>query len=217
MHVISPEIALLDVPAPQSDQTGYQTGFQCKASCILPGPCAKSSVSFKQGWICRNTRMALRKKTSTCTRKRSRRSPRSMRRGASNSDKQGWLGARAEVHGVRWERCHLRNQASRMPMARSAMARAGAGTFSEDSRGRWYINICATPKQNPTKQLSLFNNSIAIDLGLCMNRRREPPRRSDFDESAAASRAGYSNRMTPRATLRPACMSAKACGASSIV
>ena len=25
----------------------------------------------------------------------------------------------------------------------------GPGNISEDSRGRWYINICATPKQKP--------------------------------------------------------------------
>ena len=42
----------------------------------------------------------------------------------------------------------------------------GGGTISEDARGRWYINICATPKQKPVQQLSLFNNSIGIDLGL---------------------------------------------------
>jgi IS605 OrfB family transposase len=42
----------------------------------------------------------------------------------------------------------------------------GPGNISEDSRGRWYINICATPKQKPMQQLSLFNDSTGIDLGL---------------------------------------------------
>jgi len=42
----------------------------------------------------------------------------------------------------------------------------GAGTISEDARGRWYINICATPKIKPMQQLALFNESIGIDLGL---------------------------------------------------
>lgn len=42
----------------------------------------------------------------------------------------------------------------------------GPGNISEDSRGRWYINICATPKQKPMQQLSLFNESTGIDLGL---------------------------------------------------
>jgi IS605 OrfB family transposase len=42
----------------------------------------------------------------------------------------------------------------------------GPGSLSEDARGRWYINICATPKQKPRQQLSLFNDAIGIDLGL---------------------------------------------------
>ena len=42
----------------------------------------------------------------------------------------------------------------------------GAGTISEDARGRWYINICATPKHKTMQQLTLFNDSIGIDLGL---------------------------------------------------
>jgi IS605 OrfB family transposase len=42
----------------------------------------------------------------------------------------------------------------------------GAGNISEDSRGCWYINICATPKQKPMHQLSLLNDSTGIDLGL---------------------------------------------------
>jgi putative transposase len=41
-----------------------------------------------------------------------------------------------------------------------------AGSISEDARGRWYINICAEPKAKPMKQLSLFNDSVGIDLGL---------------------------------------------------
>jgi len=42
----------------------------------------------------------------------------------------------------------------------------GPGSISEDARGRWYINICARPKQKPMLQLSLFNDSTGIDLGL---------------------------------------------------
>ena len=42
----------------------------------------------------------------------------------------------------------------------------GPGNISEDSRGRWYINICATPKQKPMQQRSLFNDSTGVDLGL---------------------------------------------------
>lgn len=42
----------------------------------------------------------------------------------------------------------------------------GPGSISEDARGRWYINICATPRQKPMLQLSLFNDSTGIDLGL---------------------------------------------------
>lgn len=41
------------------------------------------------------------------------------------------------------------------------------GSFSEDSQGKWYINIVAIPKINPHEQLNLFNNEcIGIDLGL---------------------------------------------------
>jgi putative transposase len=42
----------------------------------------------------------------------------------------------------------------------------GPGSISEDARGRWYINICAMPKQKPMQQLSLLNESTGIDLGL---------------------------------------------------
>jgi len=42
----------------------------------------------------------------------------------------------------------------------------GPGSISEDARGRWFINICATPKQKPMQQLTLFNDSVGIDLGL---------------------------------------------------
>jgi putative transposase len=42
----------------------------------------------------------------------------------------------------------------------------GPGNISEDARGRWYINIWATPKQKPHRQLTLFNDSTGIDLGL---------------------------------------------------
>ena len=42
----------------------------------------------------------------------------------------------------------------------------GAGNISEDARGRWYINPCATPKQKPMQRLSLFGDSAGIDLGL---------------------------------------------------
>jgi len=42
----------------------------------------------------------------------------------------------------------------------------GAGNLSEDARGRWYINLCATPKQKPMRQLPLFGDSTGIDLGL---------------------------------------------------
>jgi putative transposase len=42
----------------------------------------------------------------------------------------------------------------------------GPGSISEDSRGRWYINLCATLKQKPMRQLALFNDATGIDLGL---------------------------------------------------
>jgi IS605 OrfB family transposase len=42
----------------------------------------------------------------------------------------------------------------------------GTGNIAEDARGRWYINICATPKQEPHRQPALFNDSTGIDLGL---------------------------------------------------
>jgi IS605 OrfB family transposase len=42
----------------------------------------------------------------------------------------------------------------------------GPGTNSEDARGRWYINICATPKQKVMHQMVLFNDPVGIDLGL---------------------------------------------------
>jgi putative transposase len=42
----------------------------------------------------------------------------------------------------------------------------GPGSISEDACGRWYINICAMPKQKPMQQLSLFNEPTGIDLGL---------------------------------------------------
>jgi putative transposase len=42
----------------------------------------------------------------------------------------------------------------------------GPGSISEDARGRWYINICATFKQKSMQQMALFNESVGIDLGL---------------------------------------------------
>jgi transposase len=42
----------------------------------------------------------------------------------------------------------------------------GPGNIAEDARGRWYINLCATPKQKPMQQMSLFNDAAGIDLGL---------------------------------------------------
>lgn len=42
----------------------------------------------------------------------------------------------------------------------------GPGSISEDARGNWYINICATPKQKPMHQMALFSDSVGIDLGL---------------------------------------------------
>jgi putative transposase len=42
----------------------------------------------------------------------------------------------------------------------------GPGSISEDARGRWYINLCATPKQKGMHQMVLFNNPVGIDLGL---------------------------------------------------
>lgn len=42
----------------------------------------------------------------------------------------------------------------------------GPGSISEDARGRWYINVCATPKHKPMRQMALFNGSVGIDLGL---------------------------------------------------
>jgi putative transposase len=42
----------------------------------------------------------------------------------------------------------------------------GPGSISEDARGRWYINICATPKQKVMRQMALFNDPVGIDLGL---------------------------------------------------
>lgn len=42
----------------------------------------------------------------------------------------------------------------------------GPGSLREDARGRWYINICATPKQKSMRQLALFNDATGIDLGL---------------------------------------------------
>ena len=42
----------------------------------------------------------------------------------------------------------------------------GPGSISEDARGRWYINICATPKQKAMHQMALLRDSVGIDLGL---------------------------------------------------
>lgn len=42
----------------------------------------------------------------------------------------------------------------------------GRGSMSEDARGCWYINICATPKHKPMRQRALLNESVGIDLGL---------------------------------------------------
>ena len=42
----------------------------------------------------------------------------------------------------------------------------GSGSFSQDARGHWYANITATPKVKPMRQMALFNDSVAIDLGL---------------------------------------------------
>jgi len=40
------------------------------------------------------------------------------------------------------------------------------GSFSQDARGRWYVNLCAVPKVKLAHQLSLFDGSVGIDLGL---------------------------------------------------
>ncbi|NEX60221.1 RNA-guided endonuclease InsQ/TnpB family protein [Noviherbaspirillum galbum] len=42
----------------------------------------------------------------------------------------------------------------------------GTGNVSEDARGRWYINICATPKAKPMQRPTLFSDSVGVDLGL---------------------------------------------------
>ena len=41
----------------------------------------------------------------------------------------------------------------------------GSGSFSQDARGRWYANLCATPKLKQV-QLPLFDDATGIDLGL---------------------------------------------------
>ncbi len=40
------------------------------------------------------------------------------------------------------------------------------GSFSQDARGRWYVNIVAEPKVKPMRQTSLFDETVGIDLGL---------------------------------------------------
>jgi len=42
----------------------------------------------------------------------------------------------------------------------------GAGSISEDARGRWTINLCATPRHRPMRQRALFKDAVGIDLGL---------------------------------------------------
>jgi putative transposase len=42
----------------------------------------------------------------------------------------------------------------------------GSGSFSQDARGRWYVNLTAEHKIKPMQQISLFNDSVGIDLGL---------------------------------------------------
>ncbi|MDB5916606.1 MAG: transposase, partial [Massilia sp.] len=42
----------------------------------------------------------------------------------------------------------------------------GAGSVSEDSRGRWYINICVKIDQAGKNPAEIGTNSIGIDLGL---------------------------------------------------
>jgi putative transposase len=42
----------------------------------------------------------------------------------------------------------------------------GAGSISEDSRGRWYINICVKVNQAEKAPVEIGNSSIGIDLGL---------------------------------------------------
>ena len=42
----------------------------------------------------------------------------------------------------------------------------GSGSLSEDSRGRWYLNVVATPKQAAPVQVPLFAEEIGIDLNL---------------------------------------------------
>jgi len=42
----------------------------------------------------------------------------------------------------------------------------GPGSLSEDSRGRWYLNIVATPKRTAPVQAPLFAEEIGVDLNL---------------------------------------------------
>ncbi|MDB5915978.1 MAG: transposase [Massilia sp.] len=42
----------------------------------------------------------------------------------------------------------------------------GGGSISEDSRGRWYINICVKVEQGEKEPLKIGASSIGIDLGL---------------------------------------------------
>ena len=42
----------------------------------------------------------------------------------------------------------------------------GSGSFSQDAKGHWYINLCAVPKVKPAHQISLFDGAVGIDLGL---------------------------------------------------
>ena len=42
----------------------------------------------------------------------------------------------------------------------------GSGSLSEDSRGRWYLNVVAAPKQPAPVQIPLLNEEIGIDLNL---------------------------------------------------
>jgi len=42
----------------------------------------------------------------------------------------------------------------------------GAGSISEDSRGRWYLNVCVKVRQAPRIRVPLSSGALGIDLGL---------------------------------------------------
>lgn len=95
------------------------------------------------------------------SRERNRRCPRFR---ASNGPKRalGWIPFRDQNIKIEGDRVRYRKRWYRIWLSRPIAGRVRSGSFSQDARGRWYVNL-----QVETDQIaSDVNGEVGIDLGL---------------------------------------------------